>query len=89
MTEKPVDENYGEVVMGRNQMGTPISLPEEFRDGGVLDFGREHAFGWTWEGRFFLFGEGEVSIERFNERLQEVAGGSPWSFSAVEAEDDD
>lgn len=23
--------------------------------------------GYIWEGRFFLFGEGEVSIERFNE----------------------
>ena len=27
--------------------------------------------GWTWEGRTFLFGEGEVSLERFNE----VVGG--------------
>ena len=26
--------------------GTPSRLPVELRDGGVLDFGREHALAW-------------------------------------------
>ena len=38
--------------------------------------------GWTWEGRTFLFGEGEVSIERFNEVVGgDMGNGLSLSFS--------
>lgn len=43
--------------------------------------------GYVWEGHTFLFGEGEVSIERFNE----VVGGdlgNGWSLSYEVADDD-
>lgn len=36
-----------------------------------LDLAEMVDLGYIWEGRFFLTGEGEVSVERFNE----VAGG--------------
>jgi hypothetical protein len=34
------------VMLGDNAFGHAISLPVELRDGGVLDFGREHALAW-------------------------------------------
>jgi hypothetical protein len=34
------------LVLGDNAFGHAISLPVELRDGGVLDFGREHALAW-------------------------------------------
>lgn len=37
---------YEAVFMGDNAFGHAISLPVELRDGGVLDFGREHALAW-------------------------------------------
>ena len=33
-------------MLGDNAFGHAISLPVELRDGGVLDFGREHALAW-------------------------------------------
>lgn len=40
-------ENVLEALMiGDNAFGHAISLPVELRDGGVLDFGREHALAW-------------------------------------------
>ncbi|MEU4534275.1 N4-gp56 family major capsid protein [Streptosporangium sp. NPDC023825] len=39
-TPKPV---YQSISIGDNAFGHAISLPVELRDGGVLDFGREHA----------------------------------------------
>jgi hypothetical protein len=33
-------------MMGDNAFGHAISLPVELRDGGILDFGREHALAW-------------------------------------------
>jgi hypothetical protein len=33
-------------MVGDNAFGHAISLPVELRDGGVLDFGREHALAW-------------------------------------------
>jgi N4-gp56 family major capsid protein len=41
-----VDGTYEAVVIGDNAFGHAISLPVELRDGGVLDFGREHALAW-------------------------------------------
>lgn len=34
------------ITLGDNAFGHAISLPVELRDGGVLDFGREHALAW-------------------------------------------
>jgi N4-gp56 family major capsid protein len=37
---------HGAIYLGDNAFGHAISLPVELRDGGVLDFGREHALCW-------------------------------------------
>jgi N4-gp56 family major capsid protein len=37
---------YEGLMVGDNAFGHAISLPVELRDGGVLDFGREHALAW-------------------------------------------
>lgn len=37
---------YQSISIGDNAFGHAISLPVELRDGGVLDFGREHALAW-------------------------------------------
>jgi N4-gp56 family major capsid protein len=37
---------YNAIFIGDNAFGHAISLPVELRDGGVLDFGREHALAW-------------------------------------------
>ena len=37
---------YQAIFMGDNAFGHAISLPVELRDGGILDFGREHALAW-------------------------------------------
>ena len=42
----PPGDVYQAVFIGDNAFGHAISLPVELRDGGVLDFGREHALAW-------------------------------------------
>lgn len=37
---------YQSLMIGDNAFGHAISLPVELRDGGILDFGREHALAW-------------------------------------------
>jgi N4-gp56 family major capsid protein len=37
---------YQSIFLGDNAFGHAISLPVELRDGGILDFGREHALAW-------------------------------------------
>ena len=37
---------YKSIFLGDNAFGHAISLPVELRDGGILDFGREHALAW-------------------------------------------
>jgi len=37
---------YESIMIGDNAFGHAIALPVELRDGGVLDFGREHALAW-------------------------------------------
>jgi len=37
---------YESIMIGDNAFGHAISLPVELRNGGVLDFGREHALAW-------------------------------------------
>jgi N4-gp56 family major capsid protein len=42
----PGADVYESIMIGDNAFGHAISLPVELRDGGVLDFGREHALAW-------------------------------------------
>jgi N4-gp56 family major capsid protein len=42
----PAADVYQAMVIGDNAFGHAISLPVELRDGGILDFGREHALAW-------------------------------------------
>ena len=37
---------YDSVVVGDNAFGHAISLPVELRDGGIIDYGREHRLAW-------------------------------------------
>ncbi len=37
---------YDAITIGDNAFGHAIALPVELRDGGILDFGREHALAW-------------------------------------------
>jgi len=47
MNTAATPQNYYQAIMiGDNAFGHAISLPVELRDGGVLDFGREHALAW-------------------------------------------
>jgi N4-gp56 family major capsid protein len=42
----PTSDIYQAIFLGDNAFGHAISLPVELRDGGILDFGREHALAW-------------------------------------------
>jgi len=42
----PGADVYESIMIGDNAFGHAIALPVELRDGGVLDFGREHALAW-------------------------------------------
>ncbi|MFH9731864.1 N4-gp56 family major capsid protein [Streptomyces sp. NPDC017260] len=52
----PANPIYRALVIGDNAAGHAISLPVELRDGGVLDFGREHALAW-----YSIFGLGLIT----------------------------
>lgn len=47
---------YRAIMIGDNAFGHAISLPVELRDGGVLDFGREHALAW-----YAIWGMGKIT----------------------------
>ena len=47
---------YQGIMIGDNAFGHAISLPVELRDGGILDFCREHALAW-----YSIFGLGLVT----------------------------
>lgn len=49
---------YTAYFLGDNAFGHAISLPVELRDGGVLDFGREHALAW-----YAIWGFGKITDE--------------------------
>jgi hypothetical protein len=55
MESSPSDENYGTVYIGHGDIKKAISLPEELRDGGVLNFDNMEPMGWTSE-----WGEGAM-----------------------------
>ena len=47
---------YNAVMIGDNAFGHAISLPVELRDGGIIDFGREHALAW-----YAIWGLGKIT----------------------------
>ena len=49
-------DRYAAIFLGDNAFGHAISLPVELRDGGILDFGREHAIAW-----YSIFGLGLIT----------------------------
>ncbi len=49
---------YNAVMIGDNAFGQAIALPVELRDGGVIDFGREHGLSW-----YAIWGFGMITHE--------------------------
>jgi N4-gp56 family major capsid protein len=49
---------YNAIMIGDNAFGHAISLPVELRDGGVIDFGREHGLAW-----YAIWGFGMITHE--------------------------
>lgn len=47
---------YDAICIGDNAFGHAISLPVELRDGGIIDFGREHALAW-----YSIWGLGKIT----------------------------
>jgi N4-gp56 family major capsid protein len=56
--QDPVATSYTGIMIGDNAFGHAISLPTELRDGGVIDFGREHGLAW-----YAIWGFGVVTHE--------------------------
>jgi N4-gp56 family major capsid protein len=54
------------IFLGDNAFGHAISLPVELRDGGILDFGREHALAWYAIWGFGLITDQAVVIAQTN-----------------------
>lgn len=52
----PPGDVYQALMIGDNAFGHAISLPVELRDGGILDFGREHALAW-----YAIWGFGRIT----------------------------
>ena len=50
--------SYSAIMIGDNAFGQAIALPVELRDGGVLDFGREHGLSW-----YAIWGFGVITHE--------------------------
>lgn len=50
--------SYAAIMIGDNAFGHAISLPVELRDGGVVDFGREHGLAW-----YSIWGFGMITAE--------------------------
>ena len=57
----PAADVYESIMIGDNAFGHAISLPVELRDGGVLDFGREHALAW-----YSIWGLGIITDNAIN-----------------------
>jgi len=56
--QAPNTESYSSIMIGDNTFGHAISLPVELRDGGVIDFGREHGLAW-----YSIWGFGMITHE--------------------------
>jgi N4-gp56 family major capsid protein len=50
--------SYSALMIGDNAFGHAIALPVELRDGGVIDFGREHGLAW-----YAIWGFGVITHE--------------------------
>jgi len=57
-TQAPAADSYSAVMIGDNAFGHAIALPVELRDGGVIDFGREHGLAW-----YAIWGFGMITHE--------------------------
>jgi N4-gp56 family major capsid protein len=62
-------DSYLSIMIGDNAFGHAISLPVELRDGGVIDFGREHGLAW-----YSIWGFGMITHE--SRVLLNTLGGS-------------
>ena len=56
--QAPDADSYSAIMIGDNAFGHAISLPVELRDGGVIDFGREHGLAW-----YAIWGFGVITHE--------------------------
>jgi N4-gp56 family major capsid protein len=56
--QAPGAESYSAIMIGDNAFGHAIALPVELRDGGVIDFGREHGLAW-----YSIWGFGVITHE--------------------------
>jgi len=54
----PTSTSYSAIMIGDNAFGQAIALPVELRDGGVIDFGREHGLAW-----YAIWGFGVITHE--------------------------
>ena len=54
----PISTSYNAMMIGDNAFGQAIALPVELRDGGVIDFGREHGLAW-----YAIWGFGVITHE--------------------------
>jgi len=54
----PTATSYSAMMIGDNAFGQAIALPVELRDGGVIDFGREHGLAW-----YAIWGFGVITHE--------------------------
>jgi len=57
-TQAPAASSYSAIMIGDNAFGHAIALPVELRDGGVIDFGREHGLAW-----YAIWGFGMITHE--------------------------
>ena len=57
-TQAMKTESYNAIMIGDNAFGHEIALPVELRDGGVIDFGREHGLAW-----YAIWGFGMITHE--------------------------
>ena len=55
---QPLATGYNAIMIGDNAFGQAIALPVELRDGGVIDFGREHGLAW-----YAIWGFGVITSE--------------------------
>lgn len=56
--QNPTANSYSAIMIGDNAFGHAIALPVELRDGGVIDFGREHGLAW-----YAIWGFGVITHE--------------------------
>jgi N4-gp56 family major capsid protein len=56
--QAPTANAYSAIMIGDNAFGQAIALPVELRDGGVIDFGREHGLAW-----YAIWGFGVITAE--------------------------